>query len=63
MTRDLCPVTLSHQARSSHCPLPVGSLAHVPWRGYRITKSFGMALIALYAVFTAASVLVELGIV
>jgi hypothetical protein len=35
----------------------------VPWRGYRITKSFGMVLIALYAVFTAASVLVELGIV
>lgn len=41
----------------------LGSLAHVPRRGYKITKAFGTALIALYGAFTACSVLVELGVV
>ena len=41
----------------------LGSLTHVPRRGYRITKSFGAALIALYFVFTACSILVEVGVI
>ena len=41
----------------------LGSLAHVPRHGYKITKSFGVQLIVLYAVFTACSVLVELGVI
>jgi len=41
----------------------LGSLAYVPRKGFRITKSFGVALILLYAVFTGCSVLVELGVV
>ena len=41
----------------------IGSLVVVPRRGYKITKSFGVALIALYAVFTACSVMVEVGVI